>query len=159
MTRISVLLIFATLIVVVLNFKNGQSLKVGQGYFNLKNYEEKYHQEQTLIAELQAPKEEVEAVVAEVVEEAGPVLQLTTDSQLRGQKLFAKCTTCHGKNADGKKSQKAPKIAGQYDWYIADKIKQMQKGIWNNKVMMPYIKNLSDQDIKDLAAYLSAYNW
>ena len=60
---------------------------------------------------------------------------------------------------DKEKVPKAPRLAGQFSWYIADKIKQMQDGVWENKVMYPYIKNLSDQDRKDLGEFLSAYKW
>ena len=158
MARVTVLLIVSTLIVIILNLKDGQNLEVNNTYFNLDKYSEDYAAEQELIAELSAPKVE-EEIVEEVVEKLEPVLELTTETQLRGQKLYAKCITCHGKHANGKKSQKAPKLAGQYDWYIADKIKQMQDGIWENKVMYPYIKKLSAQDIKDLAAFISTYQW
>ena len=160
MTRVTILSIFCALIVAVINLKGDGDLKVEKTYFNLEKYEESYKKEVELIAELSAPKEQ-EVVLEEVAApvDLGPVLELTTESQLSGQKLYRKCITCHGKHANGKKSQKAPKLAGQYDWYIADKIKQMQDGIWENKVMYPYIKNLSNQDIKDLAAFLSAYQW
>lgn len=158
MQRVTVLLVFLTLMVVVLNLKSGQKLTVEKSFFNMNKYTESYHAEKDLIAQLQAPKVE-EKIVEEVVAELEPTVELTTESQLRGQKLFAKCVTCHGKNATGKQSQKAPKLAGQYDWYIADKIKQMQDGVWDNKVMIPYIKNLTDQDRKDLGAFLSAYKW
>ena len=159
MARVTVLLIISTLIIVVLNLKGGQKLEVQKDFFHISSYEKNYHAEQDLIAELNAPKVKEKMIVEEVVEKLEPVLELTTESQIRGQKLFGKCITCHGKHANGKKSQKAPKLAGQYDWYIADKIKQMQDGIWENKVMYPYIKKLSAQDIKDLSAFLSAYEW
>ena len=158
MQRVTVLLIFLTLMIVVLNLKSGQKLKVEQSFFDMAKYAEHYHAEKKLIADLQAPKVE-EKVVEEVVEKIEPTVELTTESQIRGQKLFGKCITCHGKHGTGKKSQKAPKLAGQFDWYIADKIKQMQDGVWENKVMYPYIKNLSDQDRKDLGAFLAAYKW
>ena len=158
MARVSVLLVFSTLIIIVLNLSSGRNLKVEKSFFNEKNYSDNYHAEKDLIAELSAPKEE-EEIVEEVVKKIEPTVELTTESQVRGQKLYSKCITCHGKHGTGKKSQKAPKLAGQYDWYIAAKIKQMQDGIWENKVMYPYIKKLSGEDIKDLAAFLSAYQW
>ena len=159
MGRITVLLIFSTLIIVVLNLKSGQNLQVEKKFFNLDNYEKSYDAEQTLISELTSPKVEEKEIVEEVIENLEPVIELTTDSQKRGQKLYSKCITCHGKHGTGKKSQKAPKLAGQYSWYIADKIKQMQDGIWENKVMYPYIKKLSAQDREDLGNFLSAYKW
>ncbi len=158
MQRVTVLLVFLTLIIIVLNLKSGQNLEVEKSFFDLEKYSKSYHAEKDLIAELSAPKV-VEEIVEEVVENIEPIVELTTESQIRGQKLYSKCITCHGKHGTGKKSQKAPKLAGQYDWYIADKIKQMQDGIWENKVMYPYIKKLTAQDRQDLGAFLSAYKW
>jgi cytochrome c553 len=157
-TRVVVLTIFTLIAIAVLSLRNGGTGKSVSNYFDLDQYSKKYHAEIALQKELAAPK------IAEIVEEAEevskePELVLTTESQIRGQKLFKKCITCHGPHGQGKKSQKAPKLAGQFSWYIADKIKQMQDGVWENKVMYPYIKNLSAQDRKDLGDFLSAYKW
>ena len=65
MGRITVLLIFSTLIIVVLNLKSGQNLKVEKKFFNLDNYEKSYDAEQTLISELTAPKVEEKKIVEE----------------------------------------------------------------------------------------------
>ena len=73
----------------------------------------------------------------------------------RGGELFAKCIECHGEKGLGKKEKDAPRISGQHDWYIETSIKSFQDGTRNNPVMLPYIKNLTDEDIKDLAAHIS----
>lgn len=75
-----------------------------------------------------------------------------------GAKLYKKCISCHGKDGYGKKSQKAPSIAGQYDWYIEDQIKQIRdkkRTNKNTKKMYPFVKKLKDADIKALAEYIS----
>ena len=59
----------------------------------------------------------------------------------------------------GKKSQNAPKLAGQFDWYILSQLEAMKAGKRVNKVMQPYIKKLSSEDFKDLAAYIVKYSW
>ena len=158
MTRVTIFVFFLVLFVIVLNLRDQENLAVSNSYFNFNEYKKSYDKEVELIAHLNAPKV-VEKVEEEVQMKEEPKVVLTTESQTRGQALYGKCITCHGKHGMGKKSQKAPKIAGQYDWYIYDKIVSMQKGIWENKVMYPYIKKLSDQDVKDLAAFLSAYKW
>ena len=158
MTRVLVLTIFTLIAISVLALRDGDSAKVSNKYFNINEYSKNYHSEVKLREELAAPKV-VEEVVEEMPVKKEPEIVLTTESQVRGQKLFKKCITCHGPHAQGKKSQKAPKLAGQFSWYIADKIKQMQDGVWENKVMYPYIKNLSDQDRKDLGEFLAAYKW
>jgi len=70
----------------------------------------------------------------------------------RGEKLFAKCVACHGKTGMGKKSQKAPMLAGQFDWYIEQQILAIKNGTRSNnhaKKMIPYVKNLSESDKKE----------
>lgn len=82
-----------------------------------------------------------------------------TGSIDNGAKLFKKCISCHGSNGMGKKSQNAPMIAGQYDWYIVTQVSAIQskkRQNKNTKKMFPFVKKLSKQDIEDLAAYISA---
>ena len=74
----------------------------------------------------------------------------------KGASLYKKCIVCHGKNGEGKRSQKAPRIGGQYDWYIFQQLKDIKSMVRKNEAMMPYVKKLSDQDFKDLAAYISS---
>lgn len=72
----------------------------------------------------------------------------------KGQGLYKNCILCHGENGEGKQSQKAPQIAGQYDWYIIKSLNDFKSGARKNPVMMPYIKGLSQTDFEDLAAYI-----
>lgn len=75
----------------------------------------------------------------------------------RGKELYSACIQCHGDNGMGNVEKKAPKIAGQFDWYIVSSIEAFQAGKERkNPDMLPYIKNLSSKDIQDLAAYISA---
>ena len=71
-----------------------------------------------------------------------------------GEKIFQNCILCHGQKGEGVPSQQGPKIAGQHDWYIETQIKNFKSGVRNNPKMMPYIKDLSEKDIKDVSAYL-----
>ena len=74
----------------------------------------------------------------------------------RGQTLYKTCVQCHGEDGMGDPAQQAPKIAGQFDWYIITSIEMFREGKdRKNPKMLPFIKNLSDQDIADLAAYVS----
>jgi cytochrome c553 len=75
-----------------------------------------------------------------------------------GEKLYSKCISCHGKEGMGMKAQKAPMIAGQYDWYIEAQVNAIikkERDNANTKKMMPFVKNLTEKDIKDLSAYIS----
>ena len=76
-----------------------------------------------------------------------------------GANLYKKCIACHGNDGYGKASQKAPMIAGQFDWYVSAQITAIQTGERDNKnarKMLPFVKNLSANDIKDLSAYISS---
>ena len=74
-----------------------------------------------------------------------------------GQKIYQakKCFECHGHNGEGKKEEDAPRIAGQYDWYILISLNNFKSKKRANDKMLPYIEGLGEKDFKDLAAYLS----
>lgn len=69
-----------------------------------------------------------------------------------GAKLFAaSCVACHGQNAAGMEEMKAPRLAGQYDWYLVTALNDFKKGERNHT----YKKSLSQKDMEDLAAHIS----
>lgn len=72
-----------------------------------------------------------------------------------GKKLYKKCAACHGPEGQGNKSQLAPRIAGQHEWYIISSIEAFLSGKRPNPKMLPFIKGLSRKNIEDLAAYIS----
>jgi cytochrome c553 len=75
-----------------------------------------------------------------------------------GKKLYAKCTSCHGNDGMGKKSQKAPMLAGQHDWYLESQInaiKNKKRVSGSASKMYPFVKALTDNEIKDLSAYIA----
>ncbi len=85
-----------------------------------------------------------------------PQNALAAGDAAKGQTLYKACIQCHGEDGRGNPTEEAPRIAGQYDWYIISSINQFKAGVERkNPKMLPYIQNLSDQDIADLAAYIS----
>ncbi|MFZ4714371.1 MAG: c-type cytochrome [Bacteriovoracaceae bacterium] len=72
-----------------------------------------------------------------------------------GESLYKKCASCHGGNGQGNKSQEAPRIAGQHEWYLVSTVVDMQTGKRSNPKMIPFIKNLTKQEIEDLASYIT----
>ncbi len=111
----------------------------------------------TLIAKI----EEANKVPEEEVKVEAPIfkVELTTEALKKGHDLFSKCIVCHGQLGEGKKSQNAPKIGGQYTWYVLNQLKKMKSKERINAVMDPYISKLSDQDFSDLAEYISKLPW
>lgn len=74
----------------------------------------------------------------------------------KGAETFKQCITCHGEKGEGNPAMKAPKLSGQYDWYVLKQLQDMKAGkIRKNATMNPFLAKLSEQDMKDLAAYIS----
>ena len=73
----------------------------------------------------------------------------------KGAQLYGTCIQCHGEKGMGNVEQKAPRIAGQHDWYVYTQLVNFKAKKRQNEKMYPFIVNLSDQDYKDLAAFVS----
>ena len=76
----------------------------------------------------------------------------------KGEKLAYTCTGCHGidqyKNAYP--SYRVPKIAGQNETYIVNALKGYRAGERNHATMQAHAQSFSDEDIENIAAYLSS---
>lgn len=71
------------------------------------------------------------------------------------KKLAETCQACHG--ADGNSTAVIyPRLAGQYPDYLARALEEYRGGERTNPIMAVYAQTLSDQDIRNLAAYFSA---
>lgn len=72
-----------------------------------------------------------------------------------GEKLSQTCAVCHG--ADGNSTIPVnPKLAGQYESYLVQALSDYRSGARKNATMAGFASALSDQDIRDLAAYFSS---
>ena len=47
----------------------------------------------------------------------------------RGMAKYKVCVACHGQNGAGKKSNNAPKLAGQMSWYLERQLYNFKNGI------------------------------
>lgn len=65
----------------------------------------------------------------------------------------AACVACHGAAGNSSITQN-PKLAGQHEAYIYKQLGEFKEGKRNNAVMGPIAKGLSDDDMKNIAAYL-----
>ena len=75
----------------------------------------------------------------------------TQESIGRGATLAQRCAICHGPT--GISRADSPNLAGQYVAVIYKELLDFRSGARANAVMSPFAENVSDQDIKDLAAY------
>jgi len=72
-----------------------------------------------------------------------------------GKRKAVTCQACHG--LDGlSKLPDAPNLAAQPASYLARELRAYRSGERRNEVMSIAAKPLSDQDIRDLAAYYAA---
>ena len=65
------------------------------------------------------------------------------------------CAECHGPSGDAPKDKENPILASQYADYIAKALSDYKSGKRVNAVMNGVAKELSKQDIEDLAAWFS----
>lgn len=153
MARLIYFLIFVGGLVLVMNISKYEGGKVTNEKFNFEKTAQTNMKKKEEIEKLLHPPK-VEKTEVKVVK-AGPLVELSTPQLQAGHDLYKKCIVCHGKRGEGKSGQKAPAIGGQFEWYLNTQITNMQKGVRVNKVMMPYISRLSEEDIANLSTYIS----
>jgi cytochrome c553 len=66
------------------------------------------------------------------------------------------CTECHGPQGNHPNAEDRPKIGGQYHDYIAHALQAYRAGDRTNITMTGQAKDLTDQQIADLAEYFGA---
>lgn len=72
-----------------------------------------------------------------------------------GAALATRCQACHG--LDGiSRMPEAPNLAGQVDTYLVKALQDFQAGRRSNEMMSMMVKGLSEQQIRDVAAYYAA---
>ncbi len=69
----------------------------------------------------------------------------------RGATLALRCTMCHG--ARGMSEANTPNLAGQDAESVYKQLRDFQSGHRKSEIMAPHVRNLSDQDMRDLAAF------
>ncbi len=84
-----------------------------------------------------------------------PVTSIAGGDAAKGQELSATCAACHG--ADGNSTIPTnPILAGQYESYLVKALSDYKSKARTNAIMGGFAAALSDQDIRDLAAYFSS---
>ena len=72
----------------------------------------------------------------------------------KGKELSTSCAACHG--ADGNSTIPTnPILAGQYESYLVKALQDYKSGARTNAIMAGFATALTDQDIRDLAAYFA----
>jgi cytochrome c oxidase subunit 2 len=84
----------------------------------------------------------------------------------KGENLYRVCAACHGDNAEGNVDTRAPRLAGQFEWYLAQQLRNFREGLrgttpgdQNGAVMKPMADALpDDQAVDDVVAYIMSKN-
>jgi len=71
-----------------------------------------------------------------------------------GAEKASLCAACHGP-AGVSVNPLWPNLAGQQEMYLAKQIKAFRDGTRHDPTMQPFVVDLSDQDVEDLAAHYS----
>ncbi len=72
----------------------------------------------------------------------------------KGKAKVAMCLGCHGNQAQGR--GQFPKLAGQHPQYLAKQLNDFKNGRRKAGPMEAMAKNLSEQDIREISAYLGS---
>ncbi len=75
------------------------------------------------------------------------------DADKGRQKADQVCAACHGKDGNTPIDPSYPRLAGQHEDYLAQALIEYRNDWRKNPIMSGQAKQLSDQDIHDLAAY------
>lgn len=82
----------------------------------------------------------------------GILAQALKGDPVAGKAKAALCAACHG--PDGISVNPLwPSLAGQQQVYLAKQIRMFRDGEREEITMQPFVQNLTDQDVEDLAAY------
>lgn len=81
-----------------------------------------------------------------------PPLALADDAAAGKIRAQAACASCHGAEGVSAKSR-WPNLAGQNDLYLIKQLNAFRDGLRKDAYMTPMARPLTDQDIRNLAAY------
>ena len=73
----------------------------------------------------------------------------------RGKEKAAACAACHGESGDST-TPAFPRLGGQHADYLYRALRDYQLGQRKNPIMAAQVANLSEQDLRDLAAYYAS---
>ena len=87
-----------------------------------------------------------------------PYAAFAAGDAVAGKEKTLTCVACHGVDGNGINPQ-FPKIAGQIPGYVASQLAAYQSGDRPSAVMMGMITNLTEQDMLDIDAYYTQFEF
>ena len=86
---------------------------------------------------------------------ASPLAFAASGDASVGKKKSTPCQVCHGPEGISV-SPDFPNLAGQYADYMETALKHYKSGKRKNPIMAEQVKNLTEKDVMDLAAYYAS---
>jgi cytochrome c553 len=88
---------------------------------------------------------------------AAPLSASAEPDMERGKALNRQCALCHGQHAQGILGGKYPRLAGLPDYYLLEMMEKYKAGTLEYPAMTVVggLRNLSQEDLESLAAYIS----
>lgn len=74
----------------------------------------------------------------------------------KGKATGQSCVDCHGEEGNAPIDASYPKLGGQYHDYLAHSLQEYRNGNREHALMSQQAKDLTDQQIADLAAYFGS---
>lgn len=99
-----------------------------------------------------APADTAESAPEATADTAAPA---TLGDAGAGAAKAAACIACHGPNGNSLNPE-WPKLAGQHEDYLLKQLRAFKAGERQNELMTPMTAPLSEQDMRDIAAYFAA---
>jgi len=125
---------------------------------SLKAYKDKTRSHKTMQAQAanlsDSDMADIAAFFSQMTGNSKPSLVSEAEAK-QGEKLSASCAACHGQTGDGDQVT-FPKLAGQYNSYLIQALKDYRSGERDNPIMSGQAVNLSIGQIEALSAYFSS---
>ena len=80
---------------------------------------------------------------------------LAADVEAGRKKAAEACKACHGEDGTKPITPDTPILAGQYADYLEHALRAYRKGARQNPMMTPMAQPLTDEEIRNLAAFFS----
>jgi cytochrome c553 len=84
---------------------------------------------------------------------AALVLSAVAGAQTLPERI-QQCGGCHGEDGNSR-IENIPSLAGQPDFFVLNQLFLMREGVRRIEPMMPFVKNLTDDDLNGLAQHFS----
>ncbi len=92
-----------------------------------------------------------------------PAAQTIKGDIENGKVFYETCSKCHGKQAEGRWSVNAPRIAGMSDWYLLTQLKNFKHGLRGahkddatGRQMESMVISLNEEKMQDVIAYINS---